>query len=67
LALRHFGPVLTRWQAAGQIHADLDISTTVRWLIAQAVLLLSSPWRAAPPEDRRTLIEKYVARALLTR
>jgi AcrR family transcriptional regulator len=67
LALRHFGPVLARWQAEGQLHADLDISTTVRWLIAQAVLLLSSPWRAAPPQDRRTLVEKYVARALLAR
>jgi TetR/AcrR family transcriptional regulator len=67
LAHRHFGPVLARWQAAGQLHADLDISTTVRWLIAQAVLLVSSPWRAVSPEDRRTLIDRYVARALLTR
>jgi AcrR family transcriptional regulator len=67
LALRHFGPVLARWQASGQLQADLDMPTTVRWLIAQAVLLLSSPWRAASPEDRRTLVEKYVARALLAR
>jgi TetR/AcrR family transcriptional regulator len=67
LSYRHFGPVLTRWQAMGQLHADLDMPTTVRWLIAQAVLLLSSPWRAAPPETRRALVEKYVARALLTR
>ena len=67
LAYRHFGPVLARWQADGQLHADLDLRTTVKWLIAQAVLLLSSPWRAASSADRRNLVERYVARALLTR
>jgi TetR/AcrR family transcriptional regulator len=67
LACRHFGPVIAGWQAEGQVHADLHVATTVRWMIAQAVLLLSSPWRALPPAERRTLVERYVVRALITR
>lgn len=67
VALRRFGPPLARWQAQGQVHADLDIPRTVRWLIAQAVLLLSPPWRTLPPTERKVIVERYVIRGLLTR
>jgi len=66
-ALRRFGPPLARWQAQGQLHADLDIRQTVRWLIAQAVLLLSPPWRGLSDAERRTIVERYVVRGLLAR
>lgn len=62
---RPLGPLLESWQASGQIHADLDIRTTVRWLIAQTVVLLSRPWMALSPEDRRRFVTQYIARALL--
>ena len=67
VAYRRFGPPLARWQADGQLHADLDIRTTVRWLIAQAVLLLSQPWRTLGDAERRALVDRYVVRALVTR
>lgn len=40
---RRFGPLLERWQDEGQIHADLDIRETIRWMNAVALILLSPP------------------------
>lgn len=65
IAMRHYGPVLSRWQASGQLYGDLEIETIIRWITALALVLLSSPWRELTPEERRTFVDKYVARALL--
>lgn len=65
IAMRHYGPVLTRWLASGQLHDDLDIATIIRWITALALVLLSSPWRELSAAERRSFVDKYVARALL--
>lgn len=65
IAMRHYGPPLARWQDAGQLQPDLDLTTTIRWIIALAVLLLSSPWRELTAEQRRAFVDAYVVRAML--
>ena len=65
IAMRHYGPMLTLWQKSGQLHEDLEIETIIRWITALALVLLSSPWRELSPAERRTFVDKYVARALL--
>ena len=65
IAMRHYGPLLERWQQTGQLHDDLEIGTIVRWISALALVLLSSPWRELTPGERRAFVDKYVARALL--
>ena len=66
IAYRHFGPVLARWHAAGQLQPDIDVTMTVRWIIALAVLLISSSWRQLSPTERTAFVDTYVARALLS-
>ena len=65
IALRHYGPLLTGWQATGQLHDDLEIAMIIRWITALALVLLSSPWRELSAQERRSFVDKYVARALL--
>jgi TetR/AcrR family transcriptional regulator len=65
IARRHYGPVLARWQAEGQLQPDIDIPTTIRWIIAVSLLLLSMPWRTMSPAERRRFVDAYVVRALL--
>jgi TetR/AcrR family transcriptional regulator len=64
-SLRHLGPLLERWQATGQLHADLDVRETVRWINAVALILLSPPWRARPPTAKRLFLDHYLVRALV--
>jgi len=66
IAMLHYGTVLRRWQESGQLHADLEIDTIVRWISALALVLLSSPWRDMTTKERRSFVDAYVARALLT-
>ncbi len=42
--LRHFGPLFELWFANGQIHADLDVRETIRWMNAVSLVLLAPPW-----------------------
>lgn len=65
IAERHYGPILERWQADGQLQADIDIPTTIRWIIAVSLLLLSMPWRTMSSAERTRFVDTYVARALL--
>ncbi len=65
IAMRHYGRVLETWQQGGQLHADLEIETVVRWISALAVVLLSSPWRDLSTQERKQFVDRYVARALL--
>jgi TetR/AcrR family transcriptional regulator len=62
---RHFGPLLERWQAAGQIHADLDLRDTVRWIGAMALTLLTTPWRERSDAAKREFLDRYLVRALV--
>lgn len=65
--VRHFGPLLQRWQADGQLHADLDHRETVRWLQSAWLFLLSPAWRQRPTEAKRRFVEQYLVRALVHR
>lgn len=65
IAMRHYGPVLARWQASGQLYEDLEIETVIRWITALALVLLSSPWRELTSAERHSFVDRYVARALL--
>jgi len=67
LAHRHYAPLLTAWQADGQLHADLDLTTTTRWIMAVSVLLVSPPLRDLSIAERRKLVDQYVVRALVRR
>lgn len=62
---RHFAPLLMQWQADGQIHADLDIRMTVRWIMAQSLLLFSGSWQGLSPSERRAFVDQYMVRALV--
>ncbi len=64
-SVRHFGPLLERWQAEGQVHADLDVDETIRWINAVALLCLSPPWRSRTKEAKREFLERYLVRALV--
>lgn len=63
--LRHFGPLLDRWQMDGQMPADLDGRETVRWMQAAWLFLLSPVWRARSESAKRQFVEQYVVRALV--
>lgn len=62
---RHLAPLLEQWQADGQLHADLDLRETVRWLIAVGSLLMAPPWSTWPAREQRAFVETYVVRALV--
>ncbi len=64
-ALRIFGPLLERWQAAALLHADLDLRDTVRWMNAISLILLAPPWRRRTTEEKRQFLERYLVRALV--
>jgi TetR/AcrR family transcriptional regulator len=64
-AERHFGPLLARWQADGQVHADLDVRETLRWINAIALFLLAPPWRQRSIAAKHELLERYLVRALV--
>jgi TetR/AcrR family transcriptional regulator len=64
-SMRHFAPLLERWQADGQIHADLEVRETLRWMLAVSLILLSPPWRHRPAESKRQFLEQFLVRALV--
>jgi TetR/AcrR family transcriptional regulator len=64
-SLRHFGPLLERWKITGQLHTDLDVRETVRWMNAVALILLSPPWRTRPRTAKRLFLTQYLVRALV--
>lgn len=62
---RHFGPLLERWQADGQLHADLDLRDTVRWIGTVSLVLLTPPWRERTEAAKREFLDRYLVRALV--
>lgn len=67
VAIRHFAPLLERWQGAGQLHADLDVPETIRWMNAIALTLLAPPWRRRSAAEKQVFLERYLVRALVPR
>jgi TetR/AcrR family transcriptional regulator len=65
-SLRHFGPVLRRWQADGQLHRDLDLGDLVRWINVVSVSLLTPPWLERSEGEKRQLMEQLLVRAVVT-
>ena len=53
-ALRHYGPLLERWQDAGQVYGDLDLRETIRWMNATSLVLLAPPWRQRTTAAKRS-------------
>lgn len=64
-AVLHLGPLLRRWQADGQLHADLDIRDTIRWINLFVNTLADSWWREQPQRRKREIVEQYLVRALV--
>jgi len=62
---RHFGPLLEGWQAAGHLHADLDLRDTVAWIGTVSLMLLTPPWRDRPEAAKREFLDRYLVRALV--
>jgi AcrR family transcriptional regulator len=62
---RHYGPLLERWQADGQVHGDLDLRETHRWLNAVSLVLLAPPWRERDADAKRAFLDRYLVRALV--
>ena len=63
--LRHYGPLFERWQADGQLHADLDPRETARWLHTTSLFLVARSWRHRPADAKRRFVEQYLLRALV--
>lgn len=64
-ARRRLGPMLERWQNAGQLQPDLDLDQVIRWLNAVSVMLLTPPWRSMSTAERQAFLQQFVLRALL--
>lgn len=64
--MRHYGPLLRDWQAAGQLQPDLNLRETVHWMNAISHFLLAPPWRQRSTVAKRAFVEQYLVRALLT-
>jgi TetR/AcrR family transcriptional regulator len=63
--LRHYGPLLHRWQLAGLLHDDLEPSSTVQWLHTTTLFLVAPSWRHRSTADKRRFVEQYLVRALV--
>lgn len=63
--LKHYQPLLQRWQAAGRVYADLDPGATVQWLHTTTLFLLAPSWRHRSAADKRQFVEQFVVRALV--
>lgn len=64
-ALRHYGPLMERWRAGGQLHSDLDLRETMRWINAISLILLSPAWRERPARHKRRFLDQYLVRAIV--
>ncbi|MCM3885143.1 TetR/AcrR family transcriptional regulator [Frankia sp. R82] len=62
---RHLDTHLHRWQADGQLHADLDLRETVMWLITAGGLITRPPWSTWSPARQREFVVQHVVRALV--
>jgi AcrR family transcriptional regulator len=62
---RHFGPLLSTWQADGQLHHDLDLGELVRWIETLQLSLLSEPWRTRSQDEQRKLLVRFLVRAVV--
>ena len=62
---RNLGPLIERWQADGQLHADLDPRETTRWINAVALLLMAPPWVNRSDDAKRLFLDQYLVRALV--
>jgi AcrR family transcriptional regulator len=62
---RHFGPLLSGWQAAGQLHDDLDLGEVVRWIETLQLSLLGEPWRDRSVAEQRQLLVRFLVRAVV--
>jgi TetR/AcrR family transcriptional regulator len=65
LLLRHYGPLLDRWKAAGRLYPDVDFRSIVQWLHTTTLFLLAPSWRYRPAADKREFVEQLVVRALV--
>jgi TetR/AcrR family transcriptional regulator len=65
LLLRHYGPLLNRWKAAGLLYPDVDFRSIVQWLHTTTLFLLAPSWRHRPTADKREFVEQLVVRALV--
>jgi TetR/AcrR family transcriptional regulator len=63
--LRQFGPLFDRWKSDGQLHAELDVRETVRWMNAVSLVLLAPPWRERSRAAKQEFLAFYLVRALL--
>lgn len=61
----HFGSLFERWQADGQMYADLDTREVARWIHTAALFLLSPPWRHRSVAAKRRFVDQFVVRALV--
>ena len=59
-------PLFTAWRESGQIHADLDLRDMLQWMSATSSFLLTSGWRQRPLPAKRSFVDPYLLRALLT-
>jgi TetR/AcrR family transcriptional regulator len=62
----HLGPLLTRWQAQGQLRSDLDLREASRWLTTVGLLLLGEPWSERPDAAKRVFLAGYALTGLLS-
>ncbi len=65
LLLRHYGPLLDRWKAAGLLYPDVEFRSIVQWLHTATMFLLAPSWRYRPLADKREFVEQLVVRALV--
>ena len=65
LAVKHFGPLMERWIADGQLYRDLDPQEVARWLVSVTNLLLTPPWRGMSRAERASFVERHVVRAIV--
>jgi TetR/AcrR family transcriptional regulator len=63
--LRHYGPLLQRWQDAERLHPDLDHRSVVQWLSATTLFLLTPSWRQRSPAEKHRFLEQFLVRALV--
>ncbi len=62
---RHLAPLLEQWRADGQLHADLDLRETTRWLNVVSITLMTPPWLGLSLRAKREFLDRYLVRALV--
>ncbi|WP_307873727.1 MULTISPECIES: TetR/AcrR family transcriptional regulator [unclassified Frankia] len=62
---RQISPLLERWQADRQLHADLDLRETTRWINLVSITLMTPPWLELSSQAKREFLDRYLVRALV--